>query len=115
MEMQEKTFQKIKLNQYEKTGKFLTTKQIGFIQNGTVPKYLSLFKPDSRDTAIFQGYYGVSCLDCKSWRIEEKANLNCIDCDHSFQENGIKMSALSDSTIQGKAGTHHQDRTMRGL
>lgn len=82
-------FQKIKLNQYEKTGKFLTTKQMGFIQNGIVPKYLSLFKPDSRDTAIFQGYYGVRCPDCKSWRIEEKTNLHCIDCDHSFQEKTV--------------------------
>jgi len=30
---------------------------------------------------------------CKSWRVEEKAgnftNLNCIDCDHSFQEKTV--------------------------
>jgi len=84
-----KTFQKIKQVYYDKTGKFLTSKQIGFIQNGTVPKYLSLFKPDSRDTAIFQGYYGLSCPSCKSWRVEEKSNLHCIDCDCTFQEKTV--------------------------
>jgi len=84
-----KVFQKIKQAYYEKTGKFLTSKQIGFIQNGTVPKYLSLFKPDSRDTAIFQGYYGVSCPSYKSWRVEQKSRLHYIDCDHLFQEKTV--------------------------
>lgn len=87
------TFQVIKQLYYAKTGKFLTSKQIGFIQNGTVPKYLSLFKPDSRDTAIFQGYYGLACHKCKSWRVEKKAKLHCIDCDFTFQEKTVSKCA----------------------
>ena len=87
-----KTFQEVKLQEYEKLGKFLTSKQIGFIQEGVVPEYLSIFKPDSRDSAIFQGFYGLSCPGCLSWRVVEptdnesgNANLKCLDCGDKFK------------------------------
>ena len=53
------TFLKSNYIQYEKIGAFLTTKQIGHIQNGVTRRTLPLFKPDSRDSAIFQKYYGL--------------------------------------------------------
>ena len=83
-----KTYLKVKEYQYNKMGDFITSKQIGHIQHGEIPKYLSLFKPDSRDTAIFQGFFGIPCMKCKSWRVEEKigngTNVRCIQCDNRF-------------------------------
>ncbi|QMU54703.1 MAG: hypothetical protein GKS07_07355 [Nitrosopumilus sp.] len=83
-----KTIQEAKLVEYEKLGKFLTSKQIGYLQEGTVPKLLPLFKPDSRDAAIFQGNYGIACVFCNSWRVVEKStnegNLHCYECDRGF-------------------------------
>ncbi len=83
-------FMKLKHDEYEKLGKFLTPKQIGKFQNGTIEEALPLFKPDSRDTAIFQKYVGIQC-QCGSWRVEEKPehtedgkNLRCLDCRTDF-------------------------------
>jgi hypothetical protein len=90
------TFLKSNYIQYEKIGAFLTTKQIGHIQNGITRKSLPLFKPDSRDTALFQKYYGLSCPECKSWRVYELiaeksdgSNLGCYDCGISFKEKTV--------------------------
>ncbi len=87
-----KTFQEIKLNQYEELGKYLTAKQIGKIQERTVPELLPLFKPDSRDAAIFMGFFGLSCPHCYSWRVLEQhdvtvsiTQLHCLDCEKKFQ------------------------------
>jgi len=90
------TFLKSSYLQYQKIGSFLTTKQIGHIQNGITRTSLSIFKPDSRDTAIFQKYYGLSCIECKSWRVyelidrkQDGSNLGCYDCGISFKEKTI--------------------------
>ena len=90
------TFLKSNYLQYQKIGSFLTTKQIGHIQNGITRKSLPLFKPDSRDTALFQKYYGLSCPECKSWRVYELiaeksdgSNLGCYDCGISFKEKTV--------------------------
>ena len=90
------TFLKSNYLQYQKIGSFLTTKQIGHIQNGITRKSLPLFKPDSRDSAIFQKYYGLPCIECKSWRVYELlaekpdgSNLGCYDCDNTFKEKTV--------------------------
>lgn len=70
-------------NQYKK---FLTVKQSSKFQNGDKASQLPLLKPDSRDTAIFAGYFGVQCK-CKSWRIRRMMdgnNVECFDCDREF-------------------------------
>lgn len=91
-----KTFQVLKFQEYKKLGKFITSKQIGKFMDGTIPESLSIFKPDSRDTAIFQRFYGLSCPKCDSFRVTERtgikkdgSNLDCIDCDTSFKGRNV--------------------------
>ena len=98
------TFQKLKLKEYEKLSKFLTAKQIGKFQEGTIPDPLSLFKPDSRDTAIFQKYYGLQCPENNSWRVlertdktEDGSNLKCIDCEPLSRERQCQNAVIARS------------------
>ncbi len=82
--------------QLKKIKKLLTGKQIGYYQDNDIKLQLSLFKPDSRDTAIFQKYYGLQCVKCDSWRVKELSvslpdgsNLKCKDCEHTFYEKTV--------------------------
>jgi hypothetical protein len=50
------TFQTLKLLEYKKLGKHLTSKQIGKFQEGIIPECVSIFKLDSRDTALFGNF-----------------------------------------------------------
>ena len=71
--------------------KYLTAKQATKFQKGDKQSKLPLFKPDTRDTAIYMGYYGVQC-ECKSWRVRQKADSNdleCFDCDAIFTAKTI--------------------------
>ena len=84
------TFQTLKLQEYNKLGKHLTSKQIGKFQEGIIPECLSIFKPDSRETALFGKFSGFSCINCESWRVTGYPNnLSCIDCIHRFKEKSI--------------------------
>lgn len=76
--------------------KVLDPKQIGYFQRNEIRVQLPLLKPDSRDTAIFQGYYGLRCKSCNSWRVKELSNetdngenLVCKDCNHIFKDKTV--------------------------
>ncbi len=71
---------------------FITKKQSGKFIKGKEPNQLPLFKPKSREEAIFLGWYGLECK-CGSWRVATdvggtaKANnerLVCMDCNTHF-------------------------------
>ena len=84
------TFQTLKLQEYHKLGKHLTSKQIGKFQEGIIPECASIFKPDSRETALFGKFSGFQCSKCKSWRVTgHPSSLCCIDCNHIFKEKSI--------------------------
>jgi len=88
-----KTFQILKLKEYDEFEKHITSKQIVKFQQGIIPESLSLFKPDSRDTALFAKFSGIQCNNCKSWRVQDNngklTDLHCIDCDNSFTTRTI--------------------------
>jgi len=84
------TFQTLKLKEYHNLGKHLTPKQIGKFQDGIIPECMSIFKPDSRETALFGKFSGFSCPNCESWRVTgHPSSLSCIDCNHHFKEKSI--------------------------
>jgi len=69
----------------------LTSKQATKYQKGKVTNMLPIFKPHSRDTAIFLNYYGMPCEKCDSWCVAAetdkgaKTYLKCYDCEHVFE------------------------------
>jgi len=89
------TFLKLSYKQYEKISEFLTSKQIGHIQNVVTRKTLLLFIPDSRDTAIFQKYYGLQCPKCESWRVHKiltdkpEGQIWNVMTEYSFKEKTV--------------------------
>lgn len=69
----------------------LTTKQLSRFQNGDKISHLELFKPTSRDTAIFLDYLGIQCV-CGSWRVRHKLtgeDVECYDCGLSFHKKTV--------------------------
>lgn len=82
-----KIFHDSKMKLLEEQGKkLITAKQTAKYLNGDKTSKLPLLKPDSRDSAIFGGYFGIQC-NCKSWRVREKMdskNVECFDCNAEF-------------------------------
>ncbi|MCH9658446.1 hypothetical protein K0U27_07095 [archaeon] len=80
----------------DKTGKFMTAKQLGKFQNEDLKSQLPMCVPDSRDTGVFLRYYGLSCTKCDSFMVRELAdvkeggsNLQCIKYDNAFKEKTV--------------------------
>lgn len=70
----------------------LTTKQLSRYQNGDKISTLDLFKPHSRDYAIFLDYLGIQCVACDGWRIRKKqdsSDVECYDCGKQFSAKTV--------------------------
>ncbi len=86
-----KKFMEIRINHMEEQGKFLTLKQLTKFQKGNKQSQLELFKPLTRDTAVFLKYFGIQCV-CGSWRVRSKQDgndLECYDCDKIIPKTHI--------------------------
>lgn len=84
-------FQGVVFNHMKEQGKFLTSKQANKFQNGDKQSKLNIFKPISRDTALYARYTGIQCT-CGSWSVRVKTNTNsleCYDCDRVFPKQHI--------------------------
>lgn len=84
-------FFKTRLDYIAQTRKqLLTPKQAIKFQKGETNIELDIFRPHTRDLAIFHSYYGLQCPKCESWRVKERTdgghqnNLKCFDCDCVF-------------------------------
>ena len=84
---------------------FMSKKQVAKYRTGDIHNPLPILQPKNRDEAIFMGYYGVHCRQCKSWRVKPQTdanaveNLVCLNCNNSFQ--GLTISHCSG---QGSCG-----------
>jgi len=88
---------RVRLSLMDETGKFISSKQLGHIQDGDLPDQLIMYEPDSRDMSIFLRYSGLQCIHCDSWMTRKKhisnpngLNMDCIKCEKSFK--GITIS-----------------------
>ena len=82
-----KLFHKTRMQLLDDQGKkLITAKQSAKYLNGDKASKLPLLKPNSRDSAIFEKYFGVQC-ECGSWRVRPKNDGNkveCFDCSLEF-------------------------------
>jgi len=67
------TFQTLKLQEYDRLGKHPTSKQISKFQEGIISISLSIFKPDSMDTAFFRNIQvcNVQNVTLGEWMIKQ--------------------------------------------
>lgn len=69
--------------------KWIDSKQAHKFGKGREPNMLELFRPKSRDEAIYHNWYGLQCPECKSWRVQRQTTAagtgcECTDCRHMF-------------------------------
>ena len=68
-----KIFLRCQLHMIENIKKtFLTKKQAGKFTRGTEPNPLPIFIPKSREEAIFMDFFGLACINCSSWRVLDR-------------------------------------------
>ena len=83
-----KAYQLTRYEHISQINAWLTNKQLKKFENGGEPNILEIFKPKSRDMAVFMGWYGIQCK-CGSWRVEslynDKHEIKCHDCDNVFE------------------------------
>lgn len=70
-------FMEYNFKMLQEQNKFLTLKQATKFQKGGKQSQLLIFKPISRDTAIFLDYTGIQCT-CGSWMVRD---FTCYTCD----------------------------------
>lgn len=63
----------------------ISKKQASKYMHGREPNQLPIFRPKYRDEAIFMGWYGLQCPECKSWRVEHTHRPRCFDCHVEFE------------------------------
>lgn len=79
--------ERLRLTQ-EQGKKIITQKQTNkFLKNLTISK-LELFHPHDLQQALFDGFTGVQCTKCDSWKVRESESsrhkLQCQDCENVF-------------------------------
>lgn len=85
-----KAFAYQKLVSINHMNNWLTKKQANKFKVGEEPNQLPLYKPRTRESALFAGFFGQQCEKCKSWRVKEtveeglNSKLICIDCESRF-------------------------------
>ena len=81
-----KTMTLIQYEMLEKYHAFLTNKQANKFLKGEEPHMLEIFRPKTRDEAIFAGWIGQQCAKCANWRLKTVTDADtssrylCIDC-----------------------------------
>ena len=91
-----KIFMKRRYQMMDDAGKFIDPKQTGKFKRGLISDQPVIYKPDSRDIAIFGRYVGLQCPHCESWMVKEKTDsktlvskLECIECEKTFMKKTV--------------------------
>jgi len=86
-------FQEVILMHMKEQGKFLTQKQATKFKSGGKQSQLYLLKPTNRDFALYEGYTGIRCSECMSFRVRPKTDhtndWECYDCDNIMPRQHI--------------------------
>ena len=86
-----RAFQQVRIDLLENVTSWISSKQAAKVEDLEEANMLPLYIPRDRDMAIFCGWYGLACPECKSWLVKEMVDgaavstMRCLNCTHEWR------------------------------